>query len=197
MKLDATKNKNLGIRHYIVGVTAKQLSGELLCGHCAFAKICAQGEIRVMKISELLPPSLIKLDLEAETREELFSEMVQLFVANGSIKDPAAAVRVLEEREAKMSTGISSGLGLPHGKLPEAKSTLLALGISREGIEYDSLDGEPVYVVITIFAEVDNPGQHILVLAELSRLFALPNFMEKIRSADSREEVLAIISEEE
>jgi len=150
-----------------------------------------------MKISELLPPSLIKMNLAAETKEELFSEMVQLFVTNGSIKDRVTAVRVLEEREAKMSTGISCGLGLPHGKLPEAKCTLLALGISREGIEYDSLDGEPVYIVITIFAEVDNPGQHIQVLAELSRLFALPGFMDKIRSAKSPEEILALISEEE
>jgi mannitol/fructose-specific phosphotransferase system IIA component (Ntr-type) len=106
-------------------------------------------------------------------------------------------VRILEEREAKMSTGIANGLGLPHGKLPEAKQTLLAMGISKEGIEYDSLDGELVYIVITIFAELENPGQHIQVLAEISRLFSIPGFKERIQAAATPAEVLDIIRSEE
>ena len=150
-----------------------------------------------MKISELLKPSLIKMSLQADNKDELFPEMVQLFVAEGLIKDRSTAVRVLEEREAKMSTGIANGLGLPHGKLPEAKQTLLAMGISKEGIEYDSLDGELVYIVITIFAELENPGQHIQVLAEISRLFSIPGFKERIQGVSTPAEVLDIIRSEE
>ncbi|MFA6930460.1 MAG: PTS sugar transporter subunit IIA [Lentisphaeria bacterium] len=150
-----------------------------------------------MKISELLKPSLIKMSLDSDNKDELFPEMVQLFVSEGLIKDRATAIRVLEEREAKMSTGIANGLGLPHGKLPEAKQTLLAMGISKDGIEYDSLDGELVYIVISIFAELENPGQHIQVLAEISRLFSIPGFMEKIRAAKSSSEVLDCIRSEE
>ncbi len=150
-----------------------------------------------MKISELLKPSLIKMSLQADNKEELFPEMVQLFVSEGLIKDRSTAVRILEEREAKMSTGIANGLGLPHGKLPEAKQTLLAMGISKEGIEYDSLDGEQVYIVITIFAELENPGQHIQVLAEISRLFSIPGFKERIQGAASPSDVLDIIRSEE
>jgi len=150
-----------------------------------------------MKISELLKPSLIKMSLQADNKDELFPEMVQLFVTDGLIKDRATAVRILEEREAKMSTGIANGLGLPHGKLPEAKQTLLAMGISKEGIEYDSLDGELVYIVITIFAELENPGQHIQVLAEISRLFSIPGFKERIQAAATPAEVLDVIRSEE
>ncbi len=150
-----------------------------------------------MKISEYLTPSLIQMDLVSETKEELFPEMVQLFVKNGLVHDAAAAVRVLEEREEKMSTGVGNGIALPHGKLPEAKQSILALGISRNGIDYDSLDGAPVYIVIAIFADPENPAQHIEVLAEISRLFALPEFAQRIRAARSAEDVLNIIATQE
>ena len=150
-----------------------------------------------MKISEYLTPSLIKMDLVSETKEELFPEMVQLFVKNGLVHDADAAVRVLEERQEKMSTGVGNGIALPHGKLPEAKQSILALGISKNGIDYDSLDGAPVYIVIAIFADPENPAQHIEVLAEISRLFALPEFAQRIRAARSAEDVLNIIATQE
>lgn len=150
-----------------------------------------------MKISEYLNPELIKLDLVSETKDELFPEMVQLFVKNGLVTDADEAVRILEEREEKMSTGVGNGIGIPHGKLPEAKQSILALGISRNGIDYDSLDGEPVFIVIAIFANPENPTQHIEVLAEISRLFAIPEFAQRIRKARSTQEVLDIISAQE
>ncbi len=151
----------------------------------------------MMKISEILSPSLVKLDVRAEDKEELFEEMVQLFVNNGQITDREAAVTALLEREAKMSTGISRWLGLPHGKLAEARAILIALGVSKKGLEYDSLDGEPVYVIITIFAEMGNPGPHIQALAEISRLFAIPGVIAKIRQAQTAQQVIDIIKNEE
>ncbi|MBO7742167.1 MAG: PTS sugar transporter subunit IIA [Victivallales bacterium] len=150
-----------------------------------------------MKISQLLTPALIKLDLESCCKDELFDEMVQLFADNGLVKDFDGAVRVLQERELKMSTGVGNGMAIPHGRLPEATNSLLAVGISREGIDYDALDGEPVYIVLTIFAQMDNPMQHMEVLAEISRLFAVPGFSERLRKASSSEEVLEIIKSEE
>ena len=150
-----------------------------------------------MKISEYLSPELIKLDLASETKEDLFPEMVQLFVKAGLVSDADAAVRVLEEREAKMSTGVGNGVGIPHGKLEGAERSLIAMGISRNGIDYDSLDGEPVYIVITIFANPANPAQHIEVLAEISRLFAIPEFAGRIRNARSSQEILSLIADQE
>lgn len=150
-----------------------------------------------MRISEILSPSLVKLDIKAEDKEELFEEMVQLFVNNGQITDRDSAVTALLEREAKMSTGISRWLGLPHGKLAEASGILIALGVSKKGLDYDSLDGEPVYVIITIFAEMGNPGPHIQALAEISRLFAVPDVITKIRQAKTAQQVIDIIKNEE
>lgn len=150
-----------------------------------------------MRITDLLTPSLVKIGLESEDKEELFEEMVQLFIENGLLTDREAALEALFEREAKMSTGISRWIGLPHGKLEEAKGLVMAMGISRKGIEYDSLDGEPVYVVLMVFAEIGNPGPHIEALAEISRLFSIPGFTEKIREVETPAQLLDLIRAEE
>lgn len=150
-----------------------------------------------MKISEILCPSLINLNLESETKSELFEEIVDMFVKAGEITDRAQAVRILEEREARMSTGIAHGLGLPHGRMPGLDQPLLALGLSQEGIEYDSLDGDPVNVVITIFAKEEDPQSHVEILAEISRLFSLPDFMPRLLKCHTAEEVLNVFRSEE
>lgn len=150
-----------------------------------------------MRLSELLTPALVKVGLESTTKGALFEEMVELFVAAGRIHDRLDAIRALTEREAKMSTGIARWIGLPHGKLAEATGILLAIGTSRHGIEYSSLDGEPVYVVVMVFAEVGRPGPHIEALAEISRLFSIPGFTERVREAGTAAELLRLIKDEE
>ncbi|MBT3376771.1 MAG: PTS sugar transporter subunit IIA [Lentisphaerae bacterium] len=150
-----------------------------------------------MNISDLLTPQLIKIDLESEDKEELFEEMVQLFVDEDLLSDRDAALEALFEREAKMSTGISKWLALPHGKLDEADGLLISVATSDIGIEYDSLDGELVYVVVMVFAEIGNPGPHIEALAEISRLFSIPGFIDRVRAARLPEDILSMIKEEE
>ena len=150
-----------------------------------------------MNLSEALSPSVIKVGLESEDKDELFEEMVQLFVDSGLIDDREAALTALREREAKMSTGVAKWLGLPHGKLEEASGLMIALGVSEKGIEYDSLDGELVYVVLMVFAEVGNPGPHIEALAEISRLVTVPGFTAALREVSSPVEALRVIREQE
>jgi len=150
-----------------------------------------------MKISELLTPELIKLNLSSVEKDELLEEMVQVFVGNGLITDREAAVRILEAREAMMSTGVGNGIAIPHGKLTEAKRPMLALGISGKGIDFDALDGEPVYIVLTIFVHPDDPVGHLELLAEISRLFGIPGIGDRIREATTPQKVLEIIKSEE
>lgn len=150
-----------------------------------------------MLISEVLTPALVKLDVEAQTKEELFEEMVQLFINNGIIADRDAAVMALIEREQKMSTGIAPDFALPHGKIIGIKGVAMALGIIKNGMDFDSLDDEPVHVVLVLFSEVGNPGPHIEALSEISRLIEIPGFLDKLKEADSPEQIIRIIKDEE
>lgn len=152
-----------------------------------------------MRLTEQLTPSVIKIGLRSEDKEELFKEMVELLVDAGRIgdRDRENTLLALIEREAKMTTGIARWIGLPHGKTESVEGLTIALGVSHKGIDYDSLDGEPVYVVLMVLAEADNPGPHIEALAEISRLFALPGFTEKIRAAKTPDEALGLIRAEE
>ena len=150
-----------------------------------------------MLISEILTPALIKTDIEAETKEELFEEMVQMFVSAGLIKDRESAVMALIEREEKMSTGIAPDFALPHGKIRGISGVIMALGIIRNGMDFDSLDDKPVHVVITLFSEMGNPGPHIEALSEISRLIEIPGFLESLKEAASAEEIISIIKKEE
>ncbi len=150
-----------------------------------------------MRLTEQLTPSVVKIGLQSEDKEELFEEMVQLLVEARRLTDRNAALQALIEREAKMTTGIARWIGLPHGKVEKIDNLIIALGVSKKGIEYDSLDGEPVYIVLLVLAEIDNPGPHIEALAEISRLFALPGFTEKMRAVKTPEEAIALIRAEE
>ena len=150
-----------------------------------------------MLISEILKPSMVRLDLDCETKEALFEEMVQMYVSAGLIKDREGAVMALLEREAKMSTGIASGFALPHGKISDVHGVQLALGVVPAGMDFESLDDEPVYVVIMLFSEPGNPTPHIEALSEISRLLLIPGFLDKIRHARSAQEVLQVIRAEE
>jgi len=150
-----------------------------------------------MRLTEQLTPSLIKIGLESEEKEELFEEMVQLLMDAGRVTDRDAALEALFEREAKMTTGITRWIGLPHGKVEGIDGLIVALGVSKRGIEYDSLDEEPVYVVLMVLAESGNPGPHIEALAEIARLFGAPGFTERIRDAETTSEVLELIRAEE
>ena len=150
-----------------------------------------------MKLSEILSPSLISLELEATDKDELFEEMVSLFTRQGLLPDRTAAIRQLKDREAKMTTGITRWVAFPHAKLEGVKNVVVALGISHSGIDYDALDKQPVYVVLMVFSEAGNPGPHIQLLAEMSRIFSIEGFTKSLRQARTAQEVLNLIAREE
>ncbi|HUV38106.1 MAG TPA: PTS sugar transporter subunit IIA [Planctomycetota bacterium] len=150
-----------------------------------------------MKISELLTPELIKVGLEGDEKEEVFEELIDLLVRQSRIGDRDAARRAILDREGKQSTGIGRGVAIPHGKSSSITRLTGALGTSSDGIEYDSLDGEPVQVVFLLLAETDNPGPHIEALAQIATLFQVPGFIERLVAVESAQELYDIIVAEE
>jgi PTS system fructose-specific IIC component/PTS system nitrogen regulatory IIA component len=129
-----------------------------------------------MFLHEVFPAKCIKVDLEAEDKEEAFEEMVDYFCQVTRNNDREEILEALREREAKMSTGIHKGIAVPHGKTNVVDDVFGFLGISRKGIDYDALDGEPVYLLFMILAPPKDSEKHLRILKRLAELLENPQF---------------------
>jgi PTS system nitrogen regulatory IIA component len=150
-----------------------------------------------MKVLEFLDQSTICLDLKSTSKKEAILELCQVLSANGKIKDMDAVMIALMEREKLGSTGIGQGVAIPHGKSSSTSNLVGALGISRKGVEFESLDGEPVYVIFMLVAPNDSSGQHLKALARVSRLLKDKFFRQAIKEAKKTEDIEKIIREED
>lgn len=133
-----------------------------------------------MLLHEIFPVDLIKVSVESEEKEEVFEELVDLFcrsTGNGAREEILAAVR---DRESKMSTGIKKGIALPHGKTNAVDKVYGVLGISRKGIDYDALDGEPVYLLFMMLAPQKDTEKHLRLLKRLAELLDNPAFYNEV-----------------
>jgi PTS system fructose-specific IIC component/PTS system nitrogen regulatory IIA component len=133
-----------------------------------------------MLLHDLFTPEFILVDLQAEDKEEVFEEMVDRFCQ--AIKSDAREeiLEVLRQREMKMSTGIQKGIAIPHGKTNAVDKVYGMLGISRKGIDYEALDGNPVYLVFLVLGPVGDSEKHLKVLQRMAELLANPQFFSDI-----------------
>jgi len=150
-----------------------------------------------MKIMDFLNPKAINVDLKAKDKKGAIKELVDLLAGSGDIKNKEELVRILMDRETLGSTGIGQGIGIPHGKSPRVKKLVSAFGVSKKGIEYDSLDGEPVYIFFLLVAPEESAGPHLKALARISRLLKDKYVREVLRKAPDIKTVLKIIKEED
>ena len=150
-----------------------------------------------MSLYQLLDAQSIKIGLEGQDTEELVAEMVELLLQAGKLDDRDEPIECVLEREAKGSTGIGGGLAVPHGKLDSIEKLTVALGISEEGVEFDSIDHKPVYVVLLMLARSDQPGPHILALREATTLMSMPQFFDRLIHCRTPQEALDMIKAEE
>ena len=150
-----------------------------------------------MRISEILSSSVIKTDLKATDKYAAYKELVALLSASGRVEDAAAAYNAVVEREEKMSTSIIPRVALPHGKLKDMKNVALALGVSKKGVEYDSMDGNPVNVIFLVISEEGKPELHLNVLSGISRLISEDDFVQALMNAASAEDTLRLITAQE
>ena len=150
-----------------------------------------------MKIMDFLCNEAIITDLEATDKKGAISELVQILASAKKIKRPEEVISVIMEREKLGSTGIGQGVAIPHGKTDIVPQQVGALGISQRGVEFNSLDGEPVYIVFLLCGPVDIAGQHLKALARISRLLKDRFVRTALRDAKSVDEVIKIISKED
>ena len=150
-----------------------------------------------MLLSEIFPKETIVVNLSSTEKDELFEELIEVIHAHFSNFDKNEALKCLNERESKMTTGIMHSVGIPHALISSMKGTIGAIGISREGIDYDSLDKAPVHAVFMLIASEDETEQHIQVLKQLATVLQLPSFVDNIVACKSSSELHAYLRSSE
>lgn len=150
-----------------------------------------------MKIMDFLDKKAISINIKATDKEGVIRELAELLVKAGDIKNKEELVKDLLARESLGSTGIGHGIGIPHAKSPNVKDVVAAFGVSQKGVNFDSLDGEPVYVFFLLVAPEESAGPHLKALARISRMLKDKYFRELLRKAKDEKEVLRIIQEED
>lgn len=150
-----------------------------------------------MKVLDFLDSQAVQLELKSQTKQDVIAELCQLLKEKDKIQDAATVLNSLMEREKLGSTGIGQGIAIPHGKSTAVDKVVAALGISRKGIDFESLDGEPVHLVFMLVAPPDSAGAHLKALARISRLLKDKFFRQALREAKSIDEIKKIIQEED
>lgn len=152
-----------------------------------------------MKVMEFLPKKAISSDLKGTNKQEIISELLDLLISAGEVEKryKNKLMEVLMAREALGSTAIGQGIGIPHGKSENVSKLIAAFGLSRSGVDFDSLDGEPVYLFFLLLAPQDSAGPHLKALARISRLLKDKYFRDRLKTSRDEANILKIISQED
>jgi len=151
----------------------------------------------MIKITEFLTKKTIDIDLKATDKKRVIEELVNLLVKEKQVKDLEKAVASILEREKIGTTGIGQGVAIPHGRVDEVERLVGAFGISKRGIDFDALDGEPVHLIFLLLSPPESGGQHLRALSKISRLFKDKFFKQMLLEAKTVDEVFKILIQEE
>lgn len=146
-----------------------------------------------MILDTVFSASLIKVDLESVDKDEAFEELVDVYASANPSCSRDAILACLREREDKLSTGIKPGIAVPHARTEEVTGVKGIIGISRNGIDYDSLDGKPVHVVFMILSSKAGCALQLRVLKRLSSLIDSPSFFQELVSNKNSDGVYGTI----
>ena len=150
-----------------------------------------------MKIAEVLKKDFILEQLSSRTKGDVLKELADVVLSEQTDYHPGEAVNVLMEREKLGSTGIGDGIAIPHGKLNIVDDLAISFGRSKEGIDFKAMDGKPVYLFFLLLAPENAAGQHLKMLAKLSRMLKDATFRKNLLEAPSKEEIYRIILEKD
>lgn len=152
-----------------------------------------------MRILDFLNEKAVSADLKSSDKNSIIKELVDLLIKSGQLKprDKDTVVKVLLNREALGSTGIGQGIAIPHAKCELVNELIGAFGISQQGINFESLDGEPAHIFFLLLAPIDSSGPHLKALARISKLLKDSFFRESLKKADSEKPLVKIIKEED
>ncbi|UCG49506.1 MAG: PTS sugar transporter subunit IIA [Phycisphaerales bacterium] len=150
-----------------------------------------------MTLTKILQPNCVKVPVESKDKQAVITELVDLLDANGLLLDRNAALEAVLTREKTRSTGTGEGIAIPHGKCKAVKELVMAIGIARNPIDFESVDGKPVTILILLVSPSDQTGPHIQALARISRLMLDEEFRHRLENAESAHDVYTLLGERE
>ncbi|MAE67343.1 MAG: hypothetical protein CMJ18_24035 [Phycisphaeraceae bacterium] len=150
-----------------------------------------------MRLTEILQPAFVKVDLAATDKQQAISELVDLLGAADAIEDVEALREAVWNREQTRTTGIGHGIAIPHGKIAQCTHLTMALGKTATPIEFGAIDGRPVELIFLLASPRDQTGPHIQALAQISHLLTDDDFRTTIMKASSAEEIYGLIAGQE
>lgn len=150
-----------------------------------------------MKIEDILAEELVIPALTARNKADVLEELAGVVSSIHPELDRTRLVQALEDRERLNSTALGDGVAIPHGKLPGLKRVFAAFGRSRQGVDFQSLDGKPTHLFFLLVAPEDSAGAHLKALARISRLLKDESFRVRLLQAADQHELWTTIREED
>lgn len=150
-----------------------------------------------MKIRDILAPESVIMSLKATNKEDAIQEMADLEVETGIVNNEADFIASIWARENESTTGIGDGIAMPHARNESINKARVLFAKSEQGIDYNSLDGQPVYLFFMIAAPAGADNTHLEALAKLSSLLINPDLVSALKKAKTPEEVIALFEEAE
>ena len=151
----------------------------------------------MVTIKDLLQDDLILEQISATDKIGVIREFARHLKSRGRVDSEDELVRVLLDRESLGSTGIGGGVAIPHGKLNCLTEMIVAFGRSTGGVDFQSLDGKPVYLFFLLLTPQGKPGDHLKALARISRILKNQDLRDNLRQATQRQELQRLIYDED
>lgn len=150
-----------------------------------------------MKFADFIQVPAIKADLSADDKEGVIRELVESLVGSGALKadDMDGIIKAIMKREELGSTGIGKGIAVPHTKHPSVSKLVGTVGVSSEGVDFNSLDGEKVQLFFLLISPPDRPGDHLRALENISRQLRDDTFCRFLKQARSAADIQQLLEE--
>ena len=150
-----------------------------------------------MRLSDILKKDHIKVPMAAKNKKDAIGELVQVLADANELKDAKVLLASVLEREATRTTGIGNGLAIPHGKCGGVDHLVVSIGKPETPIDFESIDGRPVNLIVLLASPPDQTGPHIQALARISRLMTVDAFRQAMRNATTPEQIYdAVVAQE-
>jgi len=149
-----------------------------------------------MRLADVLRIEGIRTDLSAADKDATLRALARIFAESDEVLDEEVVYRAFSDRERLASTGLGSGVAIPHGRM-DIDHFRVVMAISPEGVPFDSIDGQPAHIVFAVLGPQQNPAEQLRMLARISRVLKDQAVRSRLLSADSSEDALNIVVEEE